>query len=70
MHVGLTLCSYDCVYVCSKCVEQFNGHLNMKVLCAALLGKQVAVEDVEKGHGHTVEEQEVCGQQRGRGGGG
>lgn len=31
--------------------------------CAAALGEQVAVEDVEQCHGCTVEEQEVCGQQ-------
>lgn len=37
---------------------------------AASLSEQVAVEDVEQRHGRSVEEQEVCGEQRrgGRGG--
>ena len=53
-HISVTLsvCIYICI--CSVC-------------CAAPLGEQVAVEDVEQHHGHTVEEQEICGQQRGEG---
>lgn len=60
--VGLKL--YQCV-----CVQVSSGeHIKDCDWCAAPLGEQVAVEDVEHGHGRTVEEQEICGQQRGGGG--
>lgn len=34
-------------------------------VCVSPLGEQVAVDAVEQGHDSTVEEQEICGQQRG-----
>lgn len=37
--------------------------MNTQVLYVDDLSDQVAVEDVEQGHGSTVEEQEICGQQ-------
>lgn len=72
MYVGLKLYNCDricvCVCVCTLAVQ--SSHVNKYcVLCAAPLGEQVAVEDVEQGHGRAVEEQEICGQQRGGGGG-
>lgn len=36
-------------------------------MCVSPLGEHITVKDVEQGHDGTVEEQEICGQQRGEG---